>query len=170
MAAKKAGPEEWALYPDLYMELSDRLREKPWFAEGWQTAYSYLNADNPGGVQFRLIKENWFDGAVHFETWVTNAHLERRSCPLVLHIETSKENDGLSRNDFTRVFLARHGAEIQSWPGYTIKPNYALEPFNVRLAFTMDTLVPVLEAELERLRRLVPAIDRTIEETRKPLA
>jgi hypothetical protein len=85
----------------------------------------------------------------------------------VLHVETSKERHGLSRNDFSKLFLERCGSEIQSWPGYTLKPNYAIEPFNVQLACTRESLVPVLEAELERLQQLGSVIDQTIQDVRK---
>ncbi len=73
----------------------------------------------------------------------------------------------MSRNDFSKLFLERCGSEIQSWPGYTLKPNYAIEPFNVQLACTRESLVPVLEAELERLQQLGSVIDQTIQDVRK---
>ncbi len=167
MASRKVGADAWAEYLALYKTLSDNLARKSWFTEDWQTVYDYLNRDNPGGVWFQLIKKHWFDGNIHIETWVNNPILERKAVPLVLHIETSKEKDGLSRNDFSKLFLARYGDQIQSWPGYALKPNYALEPFNVQLTFTSETLVSVLETELDRIQQLGPAIDQTIQEVRK---
>ena len=53
--------------------------------------------------------------------------------PVVLHVETSMAKHGLSRNDFSRLFLERSGDLIQSWNGYTLKPHYAMEPFSTRL-------------------------------------
>src|SRR5579872_6051466 len=103
MATKKATLQEWTDYLALYKELSDSLAQQPWFAEGWETRYDYLNRDDPGGVWLRLIKKHWFDGAVHLETWINNPILERRAIPIVLHIETSKEKHGLSRNEFSKL-------------------------------------------------------------------
>ena len=85
----------------------------------------------------------------------------------MLRVETSIPKHGLSRNDFTRAFLERCGDLIRSWPGYTVKPNYAMEPFSTRVRFTKETLAAVLEAEFRRLQHLGTAIDETIEEVRE---
>lgn len=167
MAMRKVGMDAWAEYLALFTQLSEKLSDKPWFREDWQTVVDYLNRENPSGVWFQLIKKHWFDGAIHIETAINNSALQRNTLSLVLHIETSKERHGLSRNDFSRLFLERCGSQIESWPGYSLKPNYAMEPFNVQLAFTGDTLVPIFERELERLQQLGSAIDKTIQDVRK---
>jgi hypothetical protein len=167
MATRKAGPEEWQEYLAIYQELSDRLARQPWFADGWETRFNYLNQENPRGVWLQLIRKHWFDGALHLETWINNTVLQNGATPVVLHVETSIPRDGISRNDFSKRFLERSGALIQSWDGYEIKPHYAMEPFSTRLPFTKETLAAVLEAEFTRLQQLGTVIDETIEEVRR---
>lgn len=115
----------------------------------------------------QLVREKWFDGAIHLETWINNSVLQNKAVPVVLHVETSMAKHGLSRNDFSRLFLERSGGLIQSWDGYIIKPNYAMEPFNTRLPFSTDTLVCVLETELSRLQQLGTVIDETIDAVKR---
>ncbi len=167
MATRKASAEEWAEYLALYQTLSDRLARQEWFAGGWETRFDYLNRESPRGVWLQLVRQNWFDGAIHLETWVNNSVLESKATPVVLHVETSMAKHGISRNDFTRLFLERSGALIQSWDGYLIKPHYAMEPFSTRLAFTKETLVPALESEFTRLQQLGTAIDETIDAVKR---
>lgn len=167
MAAKKLTGEEWAEYLALYGKLREQLAREAWFADDWETRLDYLNREAPRGVWLQLVRKSWFDGAIHLETWLNNAVLERQATPVVLHIETSIPQHGISRNDFSRLFLERHGARIQSWPGYQLKPNYALEPFNIQLPFTKQTLASALAAEFSRLQQLGPEIDRTIQEVKR---
>jgi hypothetical protein len=167
MAARKASPEEWQVYLAIYQEVSDRLARQPWFSDGWETRFNYLNRENPRGVWLQLIRKHWFDGALHLETWINNTVLQNGATPVVLHVETSIPRDGINRNDFSKRFLERSGELIQSWDGYEIKPNYAMEPFSTRLPFTKATLAAVLEAEFARLQQLGTVIDATIEEVRR---
>jgi hypothetical protein len=167
MAKQKLSAGEWAAYLALYKEVSERLAREPWFKEGWETRFDYLDKENPRGVWLQLVRQNWFDGAIHLETWINNAVLERKTMPLVLHVETSIPKDGISRNDFSRLFLERSGGLIQSWEGYAIKPNYAMEPFSVPIPFTKETLVSALASELARVQQLGPVIDQTIEDTKR---
>jgi hypothetical protein len=154
--------QDWSEYLALFEQVGQRLSKKPWFADGWETRVDFLNRANPTGVWMQLVRKNWFDGAIHLETWVRKSVLERGTLTLALHIETSIPKHGLSRNDFTRLFLERCGDLIGTWPGYTVKPNYAMEPFSTQIPFTRETLVPNLEAELERVHELGPAIDAVI--------
>src|SRR6266581_2636231 len=110
MAARKASAEEWAEYLALYQQLSEQLARQPWFAGGWETRFDYLNRDNPRGVWLQLVRQKWFDGAIHLETWINNTVLQNEAAPVVLHVETSMAKHGLSRNDFSRLFLERSGA------------------------------------------------------------
>ena len=89
MAPRKAGPEEWKAYLAIYQELSERLARQPWFSDGWETRFDYLNREDPRGVWLQLVRKNWFDGALHLETWINNSVLQNGSTPLVLHVETS---------------------------------------------------------------------------------
>jgi hypothetical protein len=165
--AKKLSADEWAEYLALYNELSERLAREPWFAEGWETRFDYLDQENPRGVWLQLVRPNWFDGAIRLETWINNPVLERKTMPLVLHVETSIPKHGLSRNDFSRLFLERSGALIQSWPGYAIQPTYAMEPFNVGIPFTKETLVPALATEIDRVQQLGAVTDGSIEDAKR---
>ena len=167
MAAKKASADEWTEYLALYQALSDRLARQPWFAGGWETRFEYLNRENPRGVWMQLVRPTWFDGAIHLETWINNSVLENQATPVVLHVETSMAKHGLSRNDFARLLLERSGDLIQSWNGYVVKPNYAMEPFSTRLPFTKETLVPALESEFGRLQQLGTVIDETIDAAKR---
>jgi hypothetical protein len=167
MAARKASAEEWAEYLALYQKLSEQLAQQPWFAEGWETRFDYLNRDDPRRVWLQLVRQKWFDGAIHLETWINNTVLQNEAAPVVLHVETSVPKHGLSRNDFSRLLLERSGDLIQSWNGYTIKPNYAMEPFSTRVPFTRETLVSALEAELSRLQQLGTVIDQTIDDVKR---
>jgi hypothetical protein len=165
--AKKLTAEEWGDYLALYEQVSQRLAKQDWFAPDWQTHYDYLNKENPSGVWFQLVRRNWFDAAIHLETALRNSNLESGTFALALHIETSKDKHGISRNDFSKRFLEQVGDRIESWNGYTIKPNYAMEPFKTELSFTRDTLAAVLTQELERLQTLGDIIDETIAAVRK---
>jgi hypothetical protein len=84
LAAKKLTGEEWEEYLALYGKLSEQLSREHWFADGWQTHFDYLNRENPRGVWLELVRTSWFDGAIHLETWVNNAVLERKHTPLVV--------------------------------------------------------------------------------------
>jgi hypothetical protein len=42
-----------------------------------------------------------------------------------------------------------------------------MEPFNTRVPFTKETLVPALAAELTKLQQLGDAIDQTIEAVKR---
>jgi hypothetical protein len=167
MATKKASAEEWSEYLSLYRALGDSLAREAWFGEAWETRCDFLNPEAPRGVWLQLVRKNWFDGAIHLETWLSNPVLERKATPVVLHIETSIPKHGISRNDFTKRFLERVGDEIRSWEGYVVKPNYAMEPFSVQVPFTKETLVPALEAEFSRLQQLGDVIDETIDEVKR---
>ena len=167
MAARKAGPEEWKQYLAIYQELSERLARQPWFADGWETRFDYLNRENPRGVWLQLVRKSWFDGAIHLETWVNNSVLESKATPVVLHVETSIPKHGISRNDFSKRLLERSGELIQRWEGYQIKPHYAMEPFSTRLPCTHETLAAGLEAEFARLQQLGSVIDDTIDEVKR---
>jgi hypothetical protein len=101
------------------------------------------------------------------ETWLNNSTLQSGTTPLVLHVETSIPKHGISRNDFSRRLLEKRGDVIQSWEGYQIKPNYAMEPFSTRIPFTRETLVPALASELARLQQLGDVIDETIAEVKR---
>src|SRR5438105_12654627 len=167
MPEKSSQVQNWSEYLTLFQQLSERLSGKPWFGDGWETRLDYLNRANPTGAWMQLVRENWFDGAIHLETWVRKSVLERGTLTLALHVETSIPKHGLSRNDFTRLFLEQCGDPIRSWPGYTLKPNYAMDPFSAQIPFTRETLVPNLEAEFERVRQLGPAIDAVIAAVRR---
>ncbi len=167
MAARKASAEEWAEYLALYQQLSEQLARQSWFAGRWETRFDYLNRDNPRGVWLQLVRQKWFDGAIHLETWINNTVLQNEAAPVVLHVETSMAKHGLSRNDFSRLFLERSGDLIQSWNGYTLKPHYAMEPFSTRVPFTRETLVSALQAELSRLHQLGTVIDQTIDDVKR---
>ena len=167
METRNAGPEEWQEYLAIYQELSDQLARQPWFTEGWETRFDYLNQENPRGVWLQLVRKNWFDGALHLETWINNSVLQNGTTPVVLHVETSIPKHGISRNDFSKRFLERSGELIQSWDSYQIKPNYAMEPFSTRLPFTKESLAAGLETEFTRLQSLGEVIDETIEEVRR---
>jgi hypothetical protein len=160
--AKKLSAEAWAEYLALYEEVSQNLAKQDWFANGWQTHYDYLNKDNPSGVWFQLVRKNWFDAAIHLETWLRNSNLESGTFTLALHVETSKDKHGISRKDFSKRFLEQVGDRIESWDGYSIKPKHAMEPFKTELSFTKNTLAAVLAQELERLQTLGDVIDETI--------
>ncbi|HET6382116.1 MAG TPA: hypothetical protein VFJ58_01890 [Armatimonadota bacterium] len=168
MPPKKLSPEQWGEYLKLYEDVSAELQKKPWFEEDWQTRKNYLNKSNPSGAWMQLIRDNWFDGNIHIETWLRNSNLDEQRFPLVLHIETSIPKHGLSRNDFTRVFLERARGIVESWDGYVIKPDYAMEPISARVPFTKETLVPALVGELERFQTLGTLIDQTIKEVKRP--
>jgi hypothetical protein len=86
---KKLDAEEWAEYLGLYGTLSENLAREEWFANDWQTHFDYLNRENPRGAWFQLVRKNWFDGAIHLETWINNSTLQSGTTPLVLHVETS---------------------------------------------------------------------------------
>jgi hypothetical protein len=167
VAAKKASAEEWADYLALYRKLSEQLAREAWFANGWETRFDYLDRNNPRGVWLQLVRKNWFDGAIHLETWINNSVLQSGTTPVVLHIETSIPNHGISRNDFSKRFLEQAGDTVQSWPGYTVKPNYAMEPISTRVPFTKETLVAALKAEFTRLQQLGDIIDQTIEAVKR---
>jgi hypothetical protein len=167
VVAKKATPEEWAEYLTLYQSLAEQLAREPWFAAGWETRFDYLNPESPRGVWLQLVRKHWFDGAIHLETWIGNPALQSGQTPVVLHVETSIPNHGLSRNDFSKRLLEQVGEQVESWPGYTVKPNYAMEPFNVRVPFTKETLVPALKAAFSRLQQLGDVIDQTIEAVKR---
>ncbi len=164
---KKLSADEWKEYLALYGQVSKHLAGQPWFGRNWETYYDFLNKDNPSGVWFQLVRKNWFDAAIHLETWLRNSNLESGTFVLALHIETSKDKHGISRNDFSKRFLEQAGEQIQSWDGYTLKPNYAMEPFKVELSFTRDSLVEVLSRELERLQTLGDVVDETITAVKK---
>jgi hypothetical protein len=167
MATRKATAVEWAEYLALYQHLSEQLAREPWFANGWQTHFDYLDRDNPRGVWLQLVRKSWFDGAIHLETWVNNSALQSQQTPVVLHVETSIPKHGISRNDFAKRFLEQVGEQIQGWSGYVIKPNYAMEPLNTRVPFTKETLVPALKTEFSRLQQLGDVIDQSIADVRR---
>jgi hypothetical protein len=167
MATRKLSVEEWQVYLTIYQELSDQLARQPWFAGGWETRFNYLNRENPRGVWLQLVRQSWFDGAIHLETWINNSVLDSKTVPIVLHVETSIPKHGISRNEFSKLFLERSGDLIGSWPGYTVKPNYAMEPFNTRVPFTQETLSSVLENELSRVQQLGAVIDQTIQDVKR---
>jgi hypothetical protein len=161
--AKKLSAADWADYLALYQQLNDRLGAQTWFSQGnWQIHFDYLNKENPSGVWLQLVRKNWFDAALHIETWLRNAQVESCTLTVALHIETSKEKHGISRNDFSKRLLEKEGVRIAGWPGYQINPSYAMEPLKAQVAFTRESLVDVLERELTRLQTLGDTIDETI--------
>jgi len=162
MAAKKLKPEEWAAYLELYSEVNRRLRAQLWFADGWETKIDYLNPDKPRGVWMDLIRKDWFDGAIHLESWVNQGRLEIGTSPVALHFETVKDRHGVNRNALAAYLLERKGQEVREWEGYTVRSDYSQEPIRTTVACNRETLVENLEREFVRLHTLGAVIDEAI--------
>ncbi|MCA1595135.1 MAG: hypothetical protein LC772_01735 [Chloroflexi bacterium] len=167
MAAKKLKPEDWAAYLALYREVDGRLRVLPWFVDGWETKIDYLNPEKPRGAWMDLIRADWFDGAIHLETWVNQGRLEIGTSPVVLHFETVKDKHGVNRNGLAAYLLERKGTEIREWEGYTVRADYSQEPVRTTVPCSRETLVESLEREFTRLHTLGAVIDEAIAAQRK---
>lgn len=117
-----------------------------------------------GGKSLRVYKADWFDGQIHFESWVTNADLERKSLPVAFHFEASKEKTGVKRNDFNERLIASGASLMDNWEGYRLSPK-SYQTFIRQVPFS-DYLYDDMMAAYLRLAKLAPAIDQAIAESK----
>jgi hypothetical protein len=137
------------LFADLERELQPELAK---MGGNWRI--------EAGPKSFRVYQANWFDGQVHFESWVTNADLERRSLPVAFHFEAPKEKTGIKRTDFNERLITSAGAQMNGWEQYKLSPK-SDQPFIRKVPFS-DTLLTDMKAEYIRLAALAPLIDQTM--------
>ena len=155
----------WEEYLSLFQEAGQQLSQTQWFRESWEIHTGYMiNGETPRGVAFRLAKPEWFDGAIHLESWLSNADLKRGTVPVALHVETSHGKTGLNKNQFVKLLLEQSADLIRSWEGYAVKEKYAAEPLRRNVPFDKTNLVPQMVAEYNQLQQLERIINRIIKE------
>ncbi|HZV21936.1 MAG TPA: hypothetical protein VE986_10370 [Hyphomicrobiales bacterium] len=118
----------------------------------------------PAAKSFRVYLAHWFDGQVHFESWVTNADIERQSLPVAFHFEAPKEKTGIKRTAFSERLLETAAPMMDGWEGYRLSPK-SDQPFIRKVAFS-DHLLADMKAEYCRLAKLAPLIDQAMMEAK----
>jgi hypothetical protein len=155
----------WDEYLQLLQEAERQLSQAKWFEDGWEVQTgTMMSGASPRGVAFRLTKPAWFEGAIHWESWLSNADLKRGTLPVALHVETNQEKTGLNKNQFVGLLLERGAGVIASWEGYIVKEKYAAEPLRRNVPFDKTNLVAQIVAEYSRRQLLQPAINQIIVE------
>jgi hypothetical protein len=134
----------------LFADLQNELQ--PALGADWRVEAS--------GKSFRVYKADWCDGQIHFESWVTNADLERKSLPVAFHFEASKEKTGIKRNEFSERLIAGGAGVMEGWEGYRLSPK-SYQTFIRQVAFSPNLLAD-MKAEYLRLAALAPALDRAM--------
>jgi hypothetical protein len=155
----------WRDFEPAYRGLPERLGQERW-AKGWDVHVGEMT----NGIFAQVSKPTWLNGepgtggGVHLETWVGNADVKRKSLQVVLHVETSRERQRISRNDVAAGLFA-HGATVVDdlvAAGYAVKPKNPAQPFGVHVPVTPASAADALVAELRRLAAIAPVVDRVL--------
>ena len=158
-------------YGQLYQKLALELRKERWFDAHWRTAEGlFPNATAPKSAFIQVYRDSWFNDegrGIHFESWVTNADVTRRSASIVLHVESSREGTGINGKTFVRTLLSSVGERIAGWEGYQTKESYTMQPFIRKVAVGPGDFIEVLRIEFTRLAAIADAVDASITQARE---
>lgn len=146
--------EQFEEIRQLFADLQTTLQ--PALGDNWRV--------EAGGKSLRVYKADWCDGQIHFESWVTNADLERKSLPVAFHFEASKEKTGIKRNEFNERLIAAGEAQMNGWKDYRLSPK-SYQTFIRQVSFSPNLLAD-MKAEYLRLAALAPAIDQAMAQSR----
>lgn len=155
-------PNLLATYYEKFHEVADVLKQQAWYADEWTIVVDYYGEGNRRNPGFTLYKSNWFDGGIHFESWMGNADVKRSAVPVAMHFETNYEASGIRRGQFHEFILAEGKAVIEQLNGYSLSPKSFQLLIN-RTPYTQEDFVNVMVREYCKLQELAPVIDAAIE-------
>lgn len=153
-----------AAYFENFNQVAERLKEQPWYNDEWTTVVKYYGEGNNRNPGFTLYKSNWFDGGIHFESWMGNADIKRSAVPISMHFETNYEKSGIKRGKFHDYILEEGKAVIEQLDGYTVSPK-SMQLLINRKPYTEDEFVAIMFQEYCKLQLLSGFIDDAIEAT-----
>ncbi|MEM7133103.1 MAG: hypothetical protein AAF702_42780 [Chloroflexota bacterium] len=151
-----------ARYYENFQQVATQLQEQPWYTDAWQIVVKYYGEGNSRNPGFTLYKSNWFDGGIHFESWMGNADVKRSAVPISMHFETNYDKSGIRRGKFHEYILEEGKAVIDELNGYTVSAK-SMQLLINRKPYTEDTFVDMMVQEYCTLQKLATVIDAAIE-------
>ncbi|NQY42318.1 MAG: hypothetical protein HRT87_03105 [Legionellales bacterium] len=137
----------------IFRNLEKNIKQSSWFDDNWEI-YNR-------GPYLQLYKENWHNdnqGGIHFETYIEDPEIKKKSFPICLHAE----EDCPSQQAFIKNLLDIEGEHIRSWKGYqTIGKGYHICQKVLPLNF--KNLEQKILQEFNNLRQLESSIDKILD-------
>ena len=99
----KDGEAAFQPYHEEFTALVKAIEKLTW-SKDWNFKASMYGKPKIRGASIRMWKKTWPD-ALHFESWIGNADIERGSASLAFHIETSLAPFGVKRNAFNQALI-----------------------------------------------------------------
>ena len=152
----------FASYYENFLAVAERLKAQDWFNDEWKIVVKYYGEGNNRNPGFTMYKSNWFDGGIHFESWMGNADVKRSAVPISMHFETNYEKSRIKRGKFYAYLLEYGQAAIEQLEDYSISPKSYQFTIN-RVPYTDDTFIDVMVGEYEKLVALAAVIDAAID-------
>ncbi len=134
-----------------------KAMKKPASAKDWNFEAAMYGKPKIRGASVRMWKTLWPE-ALHFESWIGNADIERGSASLAFHIETSLAEFGVRRNEFNRELIEQGAELMDNWERWALSPK-SFQTGKRHVPFKKGRVVQALKPEFSRLRRLGKLID-----------
>ena len=159
--AKKTSDSQAKFKPflDELERLASDLNRQKW-ASDWSIKAGFYGKPKTRGASLRMHKKAWPE-LLHFESWIGNADIERRSVSTAFHIETPLDAFGVRRNELNRQLIDGGASKMDNWEGFTLSPK-SFQPIKCQTAFEGHTIKAVLKPLYVRLRHLGNEIDRAL--------
>ncbi|PTX95850.1 hypothetical protein DB345_08530 [Spartobacteria bacterium LR76] len=149
-------------YMDMLRKLSCNLTSQPWFAEAPWFVSKGIYAR---GISLQLAQIHWHNHegqGIHLETWIDADAVARKEVFLVMHVEPHVPN----RAAFNEKFWRLAQGKLQSWEGFQLNENNAMELWKKRVP--LSKTATALTEEFNRVKDLAPEIDRALKKSAAP--
>ena len=138
----------------VFRNLENLIRGSRWFEDDWEIYNS--------GAYLQLYKKNWHNenqGGIHFETYIGDSQIKKKSFPILMHAEEDCPNQAT----FIKKFLELEQERISKWKDYKIKGSgYTI--FQRTLPLNFKNLEQRILQELSEIRQLESGVDKTLGE------
>jgi hypothetical protein len=148
-------------YRPIFDDVAHRLREAPWFADGW----SVVVGDHESATWLTVNKPMWRTSGleIHFESWIKKEQIAKRRVPLAMHVEGGHHS---RRSTFNARFHVEVAQLEQSWEGYVANES-GMTRLTTSLPLEPDGSASALATKFTRLALLGPVVDRIADALRR---
>jgi hypothetical protein len=148
-------------YHSIFADVERRLREAPWFADGWTAVVG----ESEPMTWLGLNKLSWQTSGleIHFESWIKKEQIAKRRVPVVMHVEGGHHT---RRYAFNTRFHSEVAEIAQTWEGYVIN-EAGMTRLAISIPMDQGALAPALAVEFARLAQLGPVVDGIVDTMRR---
>ena len=159
MAKKTDTKGKFQPYHEEFESLVKALKKQTW-TKDWKLVALMFGEPKIRGASIRMWKKKWPE-EIHFEGWIGNADIERASVSLAFHIETSLDDFGVRRNEFSRLLIEGGADQMDDWEGFTLSPK-SFQTIKRHVRFERGKIAVALKPEFIRFQRLGKIIDQAL--------